>query len=139
MLELEAAKTGKVLVIGHRGALGHAPENTMASFQKGLELGADLIELDVHMSADGALAVMHDGEVSRTTDGKGRLDTLTEGPVAPGTYRLTFDIGAYHRNQGLSVPFFPDVKITFSARDPDEHFHLPLLLSPFGYSTYRGA
>ena len=74
-----------------------------------------------------------------TTDEKGRVNTLTEGPVAPGTYRLTFDIGAYHRHQGLTVPVFPDVKITFNVRDPDEHYHLPLLMSPFGYSTYRGA
>jgi 5-hydroxyisourate hydrolase len=37
------------------------------------------------------------------------------------------------------VPFFPEVKIAFTVRDPDEHFHLPLLLSPFGYTTYRGA
>jgi 5-hydroxyisourate hydrolase len=74
-----------------------------------------------------------------TTDEMGRLNTLTEGAVSPGTYRLTFDIGAFHRNQGLSVSFFPEVKITFNVRDPDEHFHLPLLLSPFGYSTYRGA
>lgn len=74
-----------------------------------------------------------------TTDGKGRLDTLTEGPVALGTYRLTFDVGAFHREQGLSVAFFPEVKITFNVRDPNEHFHLPLLLSPFGYSTYREA
>jgi 5-hydroxyisourate hydrolase len=74
-----------------------------------------------------------------TTDSKGRVDTLTDGPLAPGTYRLTFDIGAYHRQQGVTVPFFPDVKITFNVRDPDGHYHLPLLLSPFGYSTYRGA
>ncbi|HEX3644355.1 MAG TPA: hydroxyisourate hydrolase [Vicinamibacterales bacterium] len=73
-----------------------------------------------------------------TTDEKGRLSTLTEGPVSPGTYRLTFDIGSFHRNQGLNVPFFPEVRITFNVRDPDEHFHIPLLLSPFGYSTYRG-
>jgi 5-hydroxyisourate hydrolase len=73
------------------------------------------------------------------TDGKGRVDTLTEGPLSPGTYRLTFDIGAYHREVGLAVAFFPEVKITFNVRDPDEHFHLPLLLSPYGYSTYRGA
>jgi 5-hydroxyisourate hydrolase len=74
-----------------------------------------------------------------TTDGSGRVTTLTEGPVSPGTYRLTFDIGAYHRECGLIVSFFPEVKITFNVRDPDEHFHLPLLLSPYGYSTYRGA
>ena len=73
-----------------------------------------------------------------TTDEKGRLSTLTEGPVSPGTYRLTFDIGSFHRNQGLNVPFFPQVRITFNVRDPDELFHIPLLLSPFGYSTYRG-
>ena len=73
------------------------------------------------------------------TDENGRVDTLTtEGRLAPGTYRLTFDIGSFHRQQGLSVSFFPEVKITFNVRDPDEHFHLPLLLSPFGYSTYRG-
>jgi len=74
-----------------------------------------------------------------STDGKGRVDPLTEGAVAPGTYRLTFDIGAYHREFGLSVAFFPEIKITFNVRDPEEHYHLPLLLSPFGYSTYRGA
>ena len=74
-----------------------------------------------------------------TTDEKGRVNTLTDGPVSPGTYRLTFDIGAFHRGQGLNVAFFPEVKITFTVRDPNEHFHLPLLLSPFGYSTYRGA
>jgi 5-hydroxyisourate hydrolase len=74
-----------------------------------------------------------------TTDAKGRVNTLTDGPVPPGTYRLTFDIGAFHRAQGLNVAFFPEVQITFVVRDPDEHFHLPLLLSPFGYSTYRGA
>jgi len=73
------------------------------------------------------------------TDEMGRVNTLTDSPVSPGTYRLTFDIGAFHRNQGLSVAFFPEVKITFNVRDPEEHFHLPLLLSPFGYSTYRGA
>jgi 5-hydroxyisourate hydrolase len=75
-----------------------------------------------------------------TTDSKGRVTTLTEGlTVLPGTYRLTFDIGSYHREQGLTVPFFPEVKIAFNIRDTDNHYHLPLLLSPFGYSTYRGA
>jgi 5-hydroxyisourate hydrolase len=72
------------------------------------------------------------------TDPNGRLDTLTEGrEIVPGTYRLTFDIGAYQRNQGIQVPFFPEAKITFNVRDIRTHYHLPLLLSPFGYSTYR--
>ncbi|HEV8347606.1 MAG TPA: hydroxyisourate hydrolase [Vicinamibacterales bacterium] len=75
-----------------------------------------------------------------TTDEHGRLMTLTEDrPLAPGTYRLTFDIATYHRNQGFTVPFFPEAKITFNVRDTEEHYHVPLLLSPFGYSTYRGS
>jgi 5-hydroxyisourate hydrolase len=74
-----------------------------------------------------------------TTDDLGRLTSLTEGmPVAPGTYRLTFDLGTYQRDRGVTVPFFPEARVTFNVRDPDEHYHLPLLLSPFGYSTYRG-
>jgi hydroxyisourate hydrolase len=74
-----------------------------------------------------------------TTDESGRITSLTtDKELAPGTYRLTFDTGTYHRDQGIGMPFFPEAKITFSVRDPDEHYHVPLLLSPFGYSTYRG-
>ena len=75
-----------------------------------------------------------------TTDENGRLMSLTEDfTIAPGTYRLTFDIASYHREQGITVPFFPEVKIAFNVRDTEEPYHVPLLLSPFGYSTYRGA
>ena len=73
-----------------------------------------------------------------TTDENGRVTTLTEGPITPGTYRLTFNLSAYHKEQGLSVPFFPEAKITFNVRDTSEQYHVPLVLSPFGYSTYRG-
>ena len=74
------------------------------------------------------------------TDEKGRLTTLTEGwQVAPGTYRLTFDVGDYHRWQGVAAPFFPEVKVMFNVRDTAEHYHVPLLISPFGFTTYRGA
>jgi 5-hydroxyisourate hydrolase len=74
-----------------------------------------------------------------TTDELGWLKTLTEGRlITPGTYCLTFDIGTYQRDQGLSTPFFPEARITFNIRDTDEHYHLPLLISPFGYATYRG-
>jgi 5-hydroxyisourate hydrolase len=74
-----------------------------------------------------------------TTDENGRLMTLMEGrPLVPGTYRLTFDIGAYHRGQGLPDPFFPEVKVVFIVRDVGARVHVPLLVSPFGYSTYRG-
>jgi len=74
-----------------------------------------------------------------TTDEDGRVSTLTDDrELVPGTYRLTFDTGTYHRQQGISLPFFPEAKITFNVRDTDERYHVPLLLSPFGYSTYRG-
>jgi 5-hydroxyisourate hydrolase len=57
-----------------------------------------------------------------------------------GTYRLVFDTGAYFRANGVE-PFFPEVTVAFEARDaaPEQHYHVPLLLSPFGYSTYRGS
>jgi len=68
---------GRVWVVGHRGAMGHCPENTLASFERGLELGADWIELDVHLSRDGALAVIHDETVDRTTNGHGAVRDRT--------------------------------------------------------------
>ena len=73
------------------------------------------------------------------TDANGRLTTVAEDVMAPGIYCLTFDTGEYHRDRGIGVPFFPEVKITFTVRDGSEHFHVPLLLSPYGYSTYRGS
>jgi len=65
------------LNFGHRGAPKVAPENTLASFQKAREMGADGVELDVTLCADGEVVVMHDDDVQRTTDGHGRLETLT--------------------------------------------------------------
>ena len=59
--------------------------------------------------------------------------------IVPGTYRLTFDLATYHRATGVSASFFPEARIAFNVRDTDEHYHVPLLVSPFGYSTYRGA
>jgi len=71
------------------------------------------------------------------TDDKGRA-TLTEGrSLALGTYRLTFDIAAYHRERGIDMPFFPEVRVAFIVRDVREQYHVPLLLSPFGYTIYR--
>jgi glycerophosphoryl diester phosphodiesterase len=67
----------RVLRIGHRGAAGHAPENTLASIQKGIALGVDFVEIDIRRTADGVLVVLHDATVNRTTDGKGRLDRLS--------------------------------------------------------------
>jgi 5-hydroxyisourate hydrolase len=68
------------------------------------------------------------------TDADGRLRSLAEGvPLERALYRLTFATGDYHKG------FFPEVSIVFKVDDPAQHYHVPLLLSPFGYSTYRGS
>jgi 5-hydroxyisourate hydrolase len=74
-----------------------------------------------------------------STDEDGRLrDLLPEGaPLVAGRYRLTFDTGAYFRSRGQSA-FYPEVAVVFAVA-AGEHHHVPLLLSPFGYSTYRGS
>jgi 5-hydroxyisourate hydrolase len=74
------------------------------------------------------------GVIARgVTNGDGRLK-LTDDPPEAGTYRITFDTGSY-------VPdgFFPRVVIEFIVREGATHYHVPLLLSPYGYSTYRGS
>lgn len=67
----------KIWIIGHRGASGSAPENTLSAFTKAVEMGADMIELDVQLTRDNQLIVMHDPTVNRTTDGSGRISNLT--------------------------------------------------------------
>lgn len=65
------------LTIGHRGVMGVEPENTLRSFVAAQEAGLDVIELDLHQSKDGALVVMHDARVDRTTDGTGAIADKT--------------------------------------------------------------
>lgn len=67
----------KTLKIGHRGAKGYEPENTLISFQKALDFLVDGIELDVHLSADGHIMVIHDDTIDRTTNGKGLVSQFT--------------------------------------------------------------
>lgn len=66
-----------MLKIAHRGAKGYEPENTLKSFQKALDLNADGIELDVHLSADGHIIVMHDETIDKMTNGKGDINTFS--------------------------------------------------------------
>jgi glycerophosphoryl diester phosphodiesterase len=70
-----------VLRIGHRGAAGYEPENTLRSFQRAVQLGADMVELDVHLCASGELVVIHDDTVDRTTDGSGSVGGMTLGEL----------------------------------------------------------
>jgi 5-hydroxyisourate hydrolase len=84
-----------------------------------------------------AVRLLRDGvEVAAgSTDGDGRWLALDGEATTPGTYRLVFATGAYF--QGLS--FHPQVVVDFQVDDATEHHHVPLLLSPFGYTTYRGS
>jgi len=67
----------KILIIAHRGASAYEPENTLRSVEKALELGADMVEVDVRVSRDGHIVVMHDAVVDRTTNGKGYVKDMT--------------------------------------------------------------
>ena len=82
---------------------------------------------------DGSGAVRGAGE----TDGDGRVAALALAPVEPGTYQLTFDTGAWFSDAGVEA-FYPEVAVSFTIA-ADDHFHVPLLLSRYGYSTYRGS
>ncbi|MFE9903550.1 glycerophosphodiester phosphodiesterase [Streptomyces achromogenes] len=86
------------LTIGHRGVMGVEPENTLRSFVAAQRAGLDLIELDLHLSKDGALVVMHDAEVDRTTDGSG--------PIAEKTLA---ELRALDAGRGERVPVFEEV------------------------------
>jgi glycerophosphoryl diester phosphodiesterase len=100
------------LVVGHRGAAGEAPENTMPSYQLAVEQGADAIELDLHLTADGELAVIHDETLDRTTDLTGAVATMTMAQIraADAGYRYEAADGSFpFRGTGLRVPTFGEV------------------------------
>lgn len=73
---------------------------------------------------------------SASTDTDGRVREL--GALSAGAHRITFDTGTYYRARGIDT-FYPEVAVVFEVTDPEQHHHVPLLLSPFGYSTYRGS
>jgi len=76
---------------------------------------------------------------SGKTDADGRIkDLVPEGSLVTGVYRITFDTGAYFAALGTEG-FYPEASIVFTINNAEQHYHVPLLLSPFGYSTYRGS
>ncbi|MFI1165705.1 glycerophosphodiester phosphodiesterase [Streptomyces sp. NPDC020801] len=92
------------LTIGHRGVMGVEPENTLRSFVAAQQAGLDVIELDLHLSKDGALVVMHDAEVDRTTDGSG--------PIADKTLA---ELRSLDAGRGERIPVFEEVLDAVSA------------------------
>ena len=97
-------------------------------------------------AAGVALRLLKAGEevAHAVTNADGRCDGPLLGAEAlkAGAYRLEFDVGAYYRAVGLDLPrpaFLETVAVEFSIDDPSEHYHVPLLVSPYAYSTYRGS
>ncbi|MDG7038826.1 MAG: glycerophosphodiester phosphodiesterase [Nitrososphaerota archaeon] len=98
------------LLYGHRGARGHAPENTIPSFDIATKMGVDGFELDVHESRDGKLVVMHDDTVNRTTDGEGAIISMNSDKIK----RLDAGIKFGDKWKGTNVPFLEEVLDAFS-------------------------
>jgi len=101
------------IVVAHRGASTQAPENTMEAFRLAAEAGADAIELDVHLTSDGQLAVIHDETLDRTSDRTGRVADMTMDQVreadAGATFTRADDSGLPFAGRGLRVPTLPEV------------------------------
>lgn len=85
----------------------------------------------------GADPVTAEPVAAGVTDADGRC-RLVEGPTAAGTHRVVFGTGDWFAAAGRDT-FYPEVVLTFAVREPAEHHHVPLLLAPFAYSTYRGS
>jgi len=104
-MQTRKTAAGPVLVVGHRGARGLAPENTIASFDTARRIGVDWVELDVHVSKDDHLVVMHDAAVDRTTDGHGYLRDMTLSEIK------ALDAGGWFDSRfvGQKVPTLPEV------------------------------
>jgi glycerophosphoryl diester phosphodiesterase len=95
------------LAIGHRGCAGEAPENTLASFERGRADGAVVIETDVHLTRDGVPVLLHDPDVARVTDGRGPVRDLDWSDVArlDAGFRFAAPDGSTpFRGQGLRIP-----------------------------------
>ncbi len=101
------------IVVAHRGASKQAPENTMEAFRLGVAAGADAIELDVHLTVDGQLAVIHDDTLDRTTDRTGAIVERTMDEIREADAGATFvrpdDSGFPFAGRGLTIPTLPEV------------------------------
>jgi glycerophosphoryl diester phosphodiesterase len=87
-----------MIKVGHRGAKGYEPENTLLSFQKAIELGADMIEFDVHVCGTGEIVVIHDEDVNRTTNGKGKV-----------AHKSLADLKELNAGKGSRIPTLEEV------------------------------
>ncbi|MFQ5434029.1 MAG: glycerophosphodiester phosphodiesterase [Anaerolineae bacterium] len=125
------------MVIAHQGGEGLRPSNTMAAFSNAMTLGVDVLEMDIHLTADGEIVVMHDDTVDRTTNGTGAIKEMTLAQIKAldaGDY-WTDDDGRTHpyRGQGITVPTlrevfeaFPDMPMNIEIKQKE-----PPMVEPF--------
>jgi glycerophosphoryl diester phosphodiesterase len=97
--------TRGVIRVGHRGAAGHAPENTVAAIEVGIACGVEFVEIDLRRTADGSLVGLHDATVNRTTDGRGRISRL-----------LLQEVQRLDAGSGARIPTLEEVLKTASGR-----------------------
>ncbi len=131
------SRTLRPLVIAHRGGAGLWPENTIYAFERARELGVDVLEMDVRVTADGVLVVMHDGTLERTTDGSGPINKLTLAQLKKldAAFRWSPDGGRSFplRGRGIGVPTlhevfkaFPDIRFNIEPKQVEPSLVKPL-------------
>ena len=137
----------EVLVMAHRGGQGLWPENTLFAFERAAELGADVLDMDLHSTADGVLVAIHDKTVDRTTNGSGEVGelTLAQLKVLDAGSRWTADRGASFpfRGKGITVPAleevfraFPQMRMSMEIKQEEPSIAAPLcaMVRTFGLS-----
>mgnify|MGYP001253390700 CR=1 FL=1 len=126
-------ETPHPLLFAHRGASTMAPENTLEAFELALRLGADFLELDVRLTADGQVVVMHDANMMRTTNGRGQVGKLTYAEIRAfdAGYRFKRRVGYPFRDKGVYMPLLSEVLRAF----PEAGFNIELKGWQLGLET----
>ena len=112
VITMSCIENSNIKSIAHRGGSNLAPENTMAAFKNALELGVDMIEIDIEQTLDSVVVVIHDTKVNRTTNGKGLVDSLTY------VYIKTLDAGSWYNEQfsGEKISTLDEVLIAVNGK-----------------------
>jgi 5-hydroxyisourate hydrolase len=111
---------------------------TISTHVLDLETGSPAASFPValfRLGEDGQPELLAEAE----TDGDGRVASLLDAPLTPGSYQLIFDLAAYLDGSNRDPAFFENMAVGFRIDDPERSYHVPLLLTPFGLSTYRGS
>lgn len=125
------------LIVAYRGGMSLAPENTMVAFQRALDVGADVIHLDLQLTKDGHLVAFHHDTVDQTTDGEGRVVELTLAQLKKldAAYRFQDIRGHYiYRNQGITVPTLKEILEAF----PQTRFWVDVIIPELDKEAENG-